>query len=552
MIANAFAALWGASAVDPVHPRDPGIVKMFGGSAQNKARVRVDGETVLSLPAVLRGVEILSNALMKVRPVIYRRIENGSEDDKERDRNHPNWRFITRRANPLMSAGFLRKQLTQWKTLHGNGLAALVRRGNGSIERAIPMLPDRSGMAIFRNGVKLPGDAAPHEDDEIWYWTVVGGELRKLRPENVLHIKGISNNGYWGLDLVDVLAETYGLAIAQRDYASTLFGKGALPAAVVFMPNGLKGDAQKDFAEKIKKAGEGLGKAHQFLMLEESAKVQQLSIDPEKAQMLEGRQFSIIEVANGIGIQPHKLGDSSRVAYNSLEQSNQEHLDDDLDPILQVWEDELEEKGLTEKEKENETHLIEFNRKSLVRVNLQARTLRDTFERTYGLATANDVLRRENQRPIGPVGDTFMVPANMTVLDPQGMPIIRGQVGPPEPQGVPQPRDDQNADRDAYHQLALHEVERLARRATSEAVRQAKQGGGPFLTFLDQLPTWTHKPAAVAPLLSSVAGRIQELLGQYANPPYVAGDLVENLTTGADAIIAHALTHARSELEISE
>ena len=38
--------------------------------------------------------------------------------------------------------------------------------------------------------------------------------------------------------------------------------------------------------------------------------------------MIETRRLSIIEVANWLGLPPHKLGDDSRTAYNSLEQEN--------------------------------------------------------------------------------------------------------------------------------------------------------------------------------------------------------------------------------------
>jgi hypothetical protein len=208
---------------------------------------------------------------------------------------------------------------------------------------------------------------------------------------------------------------------------------------------------------------------------------------------------------------------------------------------------------LTEEEKENGSHLIEFNRKSLVRVNMQAQTARDQYERTYGIATANEIRRRNNQPPIGDVGDTYLVPANMTVLDPDGLPIIRGQVAPEAQQQGPPPANEEppadSEDRAAFVDLALHEVERLARRATGEAIRQAKQGGAAYLAFLEELPAWTHKPARLAPLLAEIARCAAVRLNHFTMAPFVAAELVANVTNHADEIVSDAIAHARRQLE---
>lgn len=534
-----------ASTVNLGHLRDPALTKLFGVGPTSRAGVRVDADAVLGIPAVLRGVEIISNATMKVRPLIYKRTpDGGGSDDKERDRDHKNWRVVTRRANPLMSAGYFRKTLTAWSILRGNGLGYLVRRGDGSIVEMLPLPPDRSGMAIFRNGVRQGAGTTPAVGDVVQYWTNVGGEIRRLDPADVIHIKGFSPNGYWGLDLVEACCETFGVSIAARNFSSSFFGNGALGSGIVFMPPGMKEETKKDFAKKLRDSSEGLGRAHRLLILEDSAKYQPMTIEPEKAALIGVLAAQRVDLAAVIGIQPHKVGDSSRVAYNSLEQSNQEHLDDDLDPRLQIWEDELEEKCLTEREKNEETHLIEFNRKALVRVNLQARTARHQFERTHGLASANDILRQENQRPLGPVGDTLMVPANMTILSPDGLPILRGQAAP-DPPAAPA----SSGAAALAEELALHEVERLATRTTAEAVRRAKQGGAAFLGYLDELATRSHGPAGIADLLEATSGRLRAGLAAYVESPYAAADLVANVEASGPQLVAAAVAAARQEWE---
>jgi hypothetical protein len=83
--------------------------------------------------------------------------------------------------------------------------------------------------------------------------------------------------------------------------------------------------------------------------------------------------YSVKDVANLFGVPPHKLGDSSRTAYNSLEAENQAYLDESLDPWLVKWEEECWDKLLTEEEKDADSHFVEFLRAALVRADLNAR-----------------------------------------------------------------------------------------------------------------------------------------------------------------------------------
>ena len=77
---------------------------------------------------------------------------------------------------------------------------------------------------------------------------------------------------------------------------------------------------------------------HRIMVLEEGAKFHQWTVDPAKAQFLEGLQFDYRQLANIIGIKVHKLIDTANSAYASLEQANSEHRDDDLLPLARMTE----------------------------------------------------------------------------------------------------------------------------------------------------------------------------------------------------------------------
>ena len=385
MISGMLADSFAHQSIDGYNPRERELVKLLGLSEPAVSGANVTPRSVVGFSPVFRAINLIGNAVAKCGPIIYERLDSDGRPDpegrnKRRAKEHPNWLQIVERPNPWMSAGELYKLITINAILRGNGLAYATRDGAGKIIQILPLPPDRTGMVIFD---QRAGDDAPlPENAEILYWTKIGDETRTLLPENVLHIRGLSSNGIWGMDVIDVMRETLGLGIAARDCAARFYGQGMLASGVLYMPPGIaagipagpkREEAVAKFIKRIKDQAAGLSKAHRLLVVDEGAKFEPMTIDPQKAQALEGREFAVREVANIIGCQAHKLGDTKRTSYSSLEQSNQEHLDDDIDPWLARTEEALERLALTDREQETGSHYVECNRKALMRTNMAAR-----------------------------------------------------------------------------------------------------------------------------------------------------------------------------------
>lgn len=542
---------------DGAHPRDPGLVKLLGFSPETQSGARVDPRTALGLAAVFRGVNLIGNGVAKCRPHIYERLDAGGQPDpagrdKRRATDHPAALAITHRANQWMSASEFRKTLTAHAVLRGNGIAHVERNEAGVAIGYLPLLPDRTGMAVF--GVHVNEESQVASDAEILYWTKVGTEIRTILPENIVHIRGLSHNGAWGLDVIEVLRETLGLAIAARDCGAKFYGQGMLGSGILYMPATMRGPKQEEtvanFVASVKQQAQGLGRAHKLLVIEEGAKYEKLSVDPEVAQALQTREFSVREIAAILGCQPHKLGDTKRTSYASLEQANQEHLDDDLDPWLARWEEALEQVALTEEERETGSHYVECNRKALMRTNLSARGAYYTQARNGGWMSANDILRAEGEDPIGPQGDIYLVPANMTPADQAGAAFNAAPAG--DDRDAPEDTaDDEAAARLAadYRAVALHEVNRLVTRSCEEAVRRAGKGGEEFVKFIEVIDNWCYEPVPLRPLLAAVGGRLAESFDKFTLPPYAAADLKTNVASAIDEIRADALKFAEQLTE---
>lgn len=535
MIADVFAA----TSFDSLRPRDPALIRMFGGGESSLAGARVTVKDTLGYSPIFRAVNLIGNAVAKCKPIIYERTEGGRGRDKRRAMDHPSWRPTVRRANQLMSAGMFRKTITVNAILEGNGIAYVARKVNGAVEEYIPLLPDRTGMAVF--DTKIGEDSPFPSGGNVMYWTLVAGRVHWLLPENIIHIRNLTYNGVWGLNVNELMRETLGLGIAARDAGSRFYGQGMMSSGVLYMPPGMKDEmVQETFVKGIKEQSQGLGRASRLLILEEGAKYEKLSVDPNVAQALETRQFSVREIANIIGCQSHKLGDTGRTSYASLEQSNQEHLDDDIDPWLMWWEESLEEVALTESQKEDGTFFVECNRKALLRTDLAARTAYYTAGVNGGWLSANSILRTEGDDPIGDQGDLYRWPINMIPAD------QAGEVS----QHIARPSDVKSSDRVAdYRSVAMYEAARLIKRVCREACERAANGGADFLSFLESIESQCREPAPLRPQLTKIGAMLADQFDQFTRAPYSAADLNGNVADAAESIRSHVTQHAHKILE---
>lgn len=387
------------SRATPENPRfnlnDPAAWDLFVGGQTSNAGVAVNYDTALGYSPWWRGVSLISRDVAKLPLAIYKR--NG--DGKDRDTAHPAYRLLRYKPNAEMTAFVFRQTLQAHALNEGNGYAYIFRNGGGVPVELVPLKPD---------------DVLPvRENGKLWYVLNVKGEQRKIDPSNILHIKGLGFDGLCGYSLWQKARHSLGLGIASEQFGSRYFSNGAEPRAVIEHPAKLSPQAATNLRSSWNAMHQGIENSHKIAILEEGMKINAFSNNARDAQLLETRQFQIREVANWLGVPPHKLGDTTRTAFASLEQENQSYLDDAVDPWLVNWEEECREKLLSEEEKSADSHVVEFVRNALVRADLTARA--NYYRTALGgrpWMTQNEVRGRENLNPMEG-GDVILEPLNM-------------------------------------------------------------------------------------------------------------------------------------------
>jgi HK97 family phage portal protein len=341
----------------PLNLNDDDALEILGGGA-TAAGVRVTERKALGYPAVWRAVNLIAGDVAKLSLLVYRTTGEGRAVDTA----HPAYRLTKYKANDgLLAYDF--KRVVQFRALmRGNGYGYIMRTAGGR-PTGINLLDSKS-VQPFRNGGRVYYEYEPAPGEK----TII------IPAADVFHIKGLGDDGLQGYDALAILRESIGAAIAARDYGARNFKNSARPGGLIKHPGKLSAQARNNMRESWHRLHGGPENAHKVGILEEGSDFVPLGGSARDAQLLENREFDSREVANIFGVPAHKLGDPSKVAYNSLGEENQSYYDDTLSHWLNQWAAEASDKLLSEQEKLSESHVIDFDYRQVKRANLASLT----------------------------------------------------------------------------------------------------------------------------------------------------------------------------------
>jgi HK97 family phage portal protein len=372
----------------------------WAGGLTTRAGMAVGPVTAMTLAIYYACLRNISEDVGKLPLHTYRRLPRG----KERAVDHPAYALLHDQPNDDMTAMTFRETLTHHALAWGNGYAEIVFSPGNVVQALWPIHPSR---------VQVRRD----EDGRLVY-DVYGGELtlpggsragvRRLRQDNILHIKGLGSEGYEGYSVLRLAAESLGLGLAAQTFGAAFFGNGATVGAVLEHPATLTEAAQKRLRESWQTIYGGPSNAMKLAVLEEGLKYTRLGVPPEEAQFLETRQFQVEEVCRWFRMPKSKVHDLTDSTYSNMEQQNLEYVPDTLMPWLTRWEQELKRKLFADEPEYFAEHAVQ----GLLRGDQAARATfyKDLFG--VGAISPNDVREFENLNSIGPAGDTFFIASN--------------------------------------------------------------------------------------------------------------------------------------------
>lgn len=361
---------------------------------ESDSGVSVNGKTCLGYAPVWQATNILAGDIGKMPLNVWRQV---NDDTRVPAEGHPAHRLLMRRPNFAMNVGVFKETITAHALLWGNGRAGIVRDGDGRPVQLVPFLPDRSYSEVV-NG-------------KLFHFTKLGqsNTYTPFADEHVLHIKGLGFDGVSGYSVITLARNSWGLGMGQEKFGNRLLKNNARPSVVLETPGRFTETDARQILKDWETMQAGLENAGRTALLQNGLKANPLAINPTDAQWLEGRKFQRVEVASWFNLPPHKLGDDSSDGYNSLEQREGAYLGGTLMRWINTWEEECEEKLLTEREKRSGKICAEFDTAALLRGDELSRYRVYQIGIASTILSPNDCRRREGLNP-RPGGDEYQNP----------------------------------------------------------------------------------------------------------------------------------------------
>lgn len=432
----------------------------WGDDLSSESGVNVSAASALGDAAFWRAVNLISRDIAKTPIHLYRR----TPDDGGRIRatNHPAWMLLLRRPSRYMTAFVLKQTLQAHALMYGNGYAYIFRDRVGRPVEILPLDPTAT-FPVRENGELLYVTQYRYAGRE---------ERRKLPPGDVFHLAGLGFDGLIGYNVITVARNVIGLSLGMRSYTSRFFSNNACPGVVLEFP-GTVTKQQHDVLRKVwEEMHRGIDRAHRVAVIGGGGKVSRISVEADKAQLVQARQHSVREIANILGVPAYKLGDPEHRTFSSTEQADKDYLAEALDPWMVAWESEAWSKLLTEEEKSADEYFFEFQRAALIRVDHRSETESLIAEVNNGLLSVDEA-RAIRNRPALPdgLGSRYRIPANIMTMD--GRPA--GEASDGSPAG-----DSRLSLSREMRDILNANAARMVRRLSSQARRSAAAGADAY------------------------------------------------------------------------
>lgn len=278
--------------------QEPTIQNLGGESltdmlAVSRAGVLVNEATAMRQGAVYSCVQLLAGLISTLPLHFYRRSGRVREVV-----DHDYWWFFNESACSEYTSAALWEYLMESRLLDGDALAWLKRNKRGDLLAIQPLNPRAVSVQRMAGGWRMYTCWLPD------------GTVKALHEDDVLHIVGL---GFDGLRSESPIrnhagASVIGLALAQDEFGERSLGQGNHSDVLLSTPARL-GDAQKeDLRREVEGRYHGLANTRKPMVLSGEFKLDRLKLSPVDVQLLEARQFSVVEVARIFGVPPHMIG----------------------------------------------------------------------------------------------------------------------------------------------------------------------------------------------------------------------------------------------------
>jgi HK97 family phage portal protein len=345
--------------------------------------VAVTPENCEESPTVQAIVNAISNAIATL-PVHVLKADGVS---KERLPNHPVAKLL-QRPNEWQTQTEYLLDATSILVRYGRFYAYKARGVTGPIRRLLPLA---SSNVCLGQGADWDITARVTEP---------GGGQREVPLSELHYVRGRARDSLTGDSPVMLAREAIALEIAAQKFGSSFFGNGALPG-MVFEMAGMQSPEQRDnFLQSFhEKFGKVSGRFKAMLLPQGVKKVDNISVENDKAQFLETRKLQRNIIAGAFGVPPHLVGDLERGTFSNIEEQSRDFAQKVVLPYVRMFETAMERDLLTQEDR-NSGVIIRFNMDAALRGSFVEQQTGLKMMREAGALSANEWRGMVNMNPL--------------------------------------------------------------------------------------------------------------------------------------------------------
>ena len=357
----------------------------------------VTQENALELSAVWACVRQTAQTIASLPFALYERQADGSRaplDDRLAE-------VLTVSPNARQTALEHWQGQIAWMLCNGNAYAERITTGpNLTALEPLPALlvePVQSG------------------DGRVSYAYHDRGRREVLPAEKVLHVRGFGFGGLKGLSAIRYGVQSLGAGLAADETAARTFANGMSTSG--FLKAGqMLDEAQREQLQRMLLEYVSSANAGKVLVLEGGMDFQTAMLNPEDAQLLETRRFSIEDVCRWFGVPPIVIGHAAEgqtMWGSGVEQILIAWMSQGLNPVMRSFEAAIRKTLIGPARRRV---YAEWNREGILQMDAKAKAEFLRYMVNAGIMTPNEARSKLNL-PKLPGGDTLLVQGAMIPLE---------------------------------------------------------------------------------------------------------------------------------------
>ncbi len=238
--------------------------------------------------------------------------------------------------------------------MRGKAYAEIVDGAKGFLSELLPRHPDR----VFPE--RLPSG-------NLRYRLVEGyGRPDRYVTQQEMHVvRDIASDPLDSPSTIAYASDGIGTSLAAERAAGKFFQSG-MTAAMLASYAGVKDEEDEDALHKsISRFAGGVENTFGLMLVPDDIKITNLAVEPEKAQMMLAREWTVFEVARWLRISPRKLmvRGAASGGYASAYQDAIDHVVNCIRPLAHVFEQAIQRDLILAKD----TYFVKFNLQELLR-----------------------------------------------------------------------------------------------------------------------------------------------------------------------------------------